>query len=755
MASPASTSHSAHPDRRQSFGPRPSASESAGLARYFQVSLLCTLATAFFVLASTGRLDKPAVICFSAALLARLLMLAWRADWCLSAKVVTGLSIAYLAFYPIDLVYLASGSTLPDRMLMATVHLALFASAVKVLSASTSRDHFYLALLSFVMMLAAAILTVAAVYIAGFCLYVLFAISTLLSYEVLRPHRYAADPPTTARLDSSPDADPVRSTELALGKAALGLALALVPLAALLFFVIPRYRSGYWWRTGFEPQRISGFTENVDLGEIGRILRSDQVVMRVTPEGEASALEGEKLRGIALANFDGLRWSNAERMEHVVVPAGLDTFRPPDLSGLATRRGPVLRYRVLLEPLSTSVLFVAGRATEINAHLRFMLADRTGSLLDPTHIPGPFTYEVIAESGLPGARELRAAPAEVPLEIRNSYLGLPRLDPRVSQLARQVTAGNRNNYDRALALQSYLQGHFTYSLDLTPSEPADPIANFLFETKRGNCEFFAASMAVMARSLGIATRLVNGFQIGAYNPVGKDFVVRGYDAHSWVEVYFPKLGWVPFDPTPAGSDTSAALGLFRSYLDALQLFWSEWVVNYDAGRQVHLAATVESASRDVDRRFQGFRWSFERLTSGRLADARDWLSRHRINTLALVIILLAFATLAVRHPAWIQELRAALAWKLAARRGVKTDHSASLAYKHFLVALARRGFQKAPEETALEFATRFSDMSLHRPAIDFTRLYQAARFGHQTVTPADLESALQAALKAISPRAAR
>jgi protein-glutamine gamma-glutamyltransferase len=729
--------------------------EPGSLTRYFQVSLLCTLATAFAVLASTGRLDKPAVILFSAALLARLLMLAWHAHWVLSAKVVTALSVAYLAFYPLDLVYFAPGSSVPDRMLIATVHLALFASAIKVLSASADRDYFYLAALSFVMMLAAAILTVAALYLAGFCLYMLFATSTLLSFEVLRPERYAHDLPGDPRTKQGSEAQRTRSTELALGKAALGLTVAVVPLAALLFFVIPRYRSGYWWRTGYEPQRITGFSENVDLADIGRILRSDQVVMRVAPDGDARALAGEKLRGVALADFDGQRWSNADRVEQAVMPFSLDAFRPPDLTGLATRPGAPLRYRVLLEPLSTSVLFVAGRAREIDAHLRFMLADRSGSLLDPAHLPGPFAYEVMADSGLLDARLLRAASTDVPPQIRESYLGLPRLDPRISQLARRVTASSRNNYDRAVVLQNYLQSHFTYSLDLEDSASADPIADFLFRTKRGNCEFFAASMAVMLRSLGIATRLVNGFQIGSYNPVGKDFVVRGYDAHSWVEVYFDRLGWVPFDPTPAGAGASDSLGLLRGYLDAAQLFWNEWIVNYDVGRQVHLAAAVESTSRNVDRHFRHFSWDFARLTSGRWAEARDWLSRHRINTLALVIILLAFATLAVRHPRWIEEMRAALAWRLAARRAANPAHTASAAYRRFLVALARRGIEKAPADTPLEFAGKLANIGWRRPALHFTTLYQAARFGGPTVAPADLESALDAALKAISARPSR
>ncbi|HEY6291955.1 MAG TPA: DUF3488 and transglutaminase-like domain-containing protein [Terriglobia bacterium] len=719
---------------------------SAGLERYFQISLFCTLATAFFTLASTGRLDRPSVALFSIVLLSRILVLASGRNWRFSPGAVTALAVCYVFFYPLDLAYLASGQSLVDRMLVATVHLVLFATAVKVLSASTDRDHAYLAVLSLVMMLAAAILTVGAVYLAGFGLYILFAISTLLSYEVRRPFRRVAVPEPGEGTNRSAEKHGSKPVEAALGKTALCLALALIPVAAFLFFLIPRYRSGYWSRLALQPQRITGFTETVDLGDISKILRSNQVVMRITPKGDPGPLEGEKLRGVALANFDGQRWSNGVRGGHLILPASPQQFRPPDFAGLAARPATAVRYRVLLEPVSTEVLFVAGRARQVIAPVRFLLVDRTGSLLDPDRVPGPFAYEVVSDLGLPSARELREDSAGANERVTAEYLELPRLDARIAGLARQITAGSGNDFDRAVSVQDYLQGHYAYTLDLPPVEPTDPVSSFLFQTKRGNCEFFAAAMAVMLRSLRIPARLVNGFEMGTYNPVGKDFVIRGRDAHSWVEVYFPGHGWLPFDPTPAGSETDA--GVFRNYLDAAELFWDEWVVNYDFGRQVQLAVAVQTTSRGFDRRFRELRWHFERLGVGRLARLQDWLGDHRLQALAAIIVLLALATLAVRHPAWIAELRAALAWRLAASYGTPSPHAASLAYQRFLRALARSGFEKAPTETPLEFADKLQGAAFRQQVTAFTELYQAMRFGHQAIPIAELETSLRTAVGA-------
>jgi protein-glutamine gamma-glutamyltransferase len=719
---------------------------SRAVERYFQLSLVLTLVTAFFTLASTGRIDAPTVALVSLALIIRLIALVLGRDFRLSPRAVTLFSVFYLFFYTADILLLTSGPTLLDRVLAATVHLVLFAAVIKVYSAATRRDSAYLAILSFLMMLVAAILTVSAGFLAGFCLYVLFAISTLMSYQVIGPASAIARGPRQG-FPAGTGSSRLEPVEGALGKTAIGVALGLIPLAAGLFFLIPRYRSGYLSAVSLEGQKITGFSESVDLGDIGRIMRSSQVLMRVTVEGDRRRFEGVKWRGVALSDFDGRRWSNADPRGRLLTPVAPGAFRLPPWEGPRTWPQSLLRYRVQLAPISTDVLFAAGRTREISAPVRFLVVDEAASIHNPQHAGVPFGYGAVSEAVTPTPSELRQASGDYPPEIKESYLGLPALDPRIAALARETAAGADNNYDRIVALQDYLRTRFYYTLELPPVQPADPIASFLFDTRRGNCEYFAASLAVMLRTLGVPSRLVNGFETGSYNPVGKDFVVRGYDAHSWVEAYFPTYGWISFDPTPAGAE-SIASGFVSDYLDAAALFWNEWVINYDFGHQVQLAGAVESGSRSADRQFRTLRWRFEHLGLGAMDRGKTWLQDHRVAALGTLLVLLALAALA-SNPVWIERLATALRWKLEVWRNRPSQHTATAAYHRFLEIVGRQGFQKAPAETALEFAAKLGSAkaegaSLRRSAMAFTELYQALRFGHRSVSAADLEASLQA-----------
>ncbi len=181
------------------------------------------------------------------------------------------------------------------------------------------------------------------------------------------------------------------------------------------------------------------------------------------------------------------------------------------------------------------------------------------------------------------------------------YLELPpSLDPRIPSLAGQITAQADNNYAKATAIESYLRTHYKYTLQLSRIVPHDPLAEFLFERKQGHCEYFASSMAVMLRSLGIPSRIVNGFSTGEFNDLTSQYVVRASDAHSWVEAFFPGHGWIAFDPTPGGiAAPRTGWNRMALYLDAMASFWRDWVVNYDASHQQALAVGARTGSRQL------------------------------------------------------------------------------------------------------------------------------------------------------------
>src|SRR5262249_40445382 len=146
----------------------------------------------------------------------------------------------------------------------------------------------------------------------------------------------------------------------------------------------------------------------------------------------------------------------------------------------------------------------------------------------------------------------------------------------------------------------YLMTSFGYTLQLPRTVPKDPLADFLFARKQGHCEYFASSMAVMLRTLGIPSRVVNGFRTTEFNDLTSTYVIRASSAHSWVGAYFPGYGWISFDPTPAAPPlTQTGWNRMMLYLDAMASFWREWVVNYDASHQRTLGENAIRGSRTM------------------------------------------------------------------------------------------------------------------------------------------------------------
>jgi protein-glutamine gamma-glutamyltransferase len=705
--------------------------------RYFETSLLLMLATGFVTVVTTGKLDIPSVVVVSIAFAVRLYGQLRERNYSISPKTVTRLSIFYIFFFALDFLIFSPGPSLMDNMLSATVHLVFFTAVIKVFTARTYRDFAYLATLSFLMMLASAILTVGTVYVVCFTFYVLFAISTLISYEIKR---------STELSDRAPEGpfrapgDNRKAVEKALSRATMGLAIGIVALASILFFVIPRYRTGYLTALGMEAQNITGFSGTVNLGDIKKILQSNIVVMRVVPDGDPREYRALKWRGVGLTSFDGKQWYNDNTAQRAIPEASFQRFVVPHAEGWNTRRARPLRYKVLLTPVSTDVVFVASVPREVTGRMRMLNHDQTDSLHSPGHSFMPFSYEVLSDTGAPTPAELRGAPSEYSSDIQRIYLQLPELDPRIAALAKEVTAPAATPYEKAVAVEQYLRNRLTYSLNPSGIMPDNPIGSFLFEAKSGYCEYFAAAMTVMLRSQGVPARIVNGFQAGTYNRVGKDFIVRGRDAHSWVEVYFPSFGWITFDPTPADPNPVVP-GPLDEYIDAASLFWNEWIINYDFRHQVQLARTVERDSREMQ---QDFAQRIKRIRQACIAWAyrtESWLMRHKALVFLFMLAVLAALILAEKGDR-IAEWRFALVWRFRRKDRALSPAEATLTYNLFLKKLSKRGFSKSAAQTPREFALSFAGTALAWPVAEFTRLYNALRFGQAGISLAKLRELL-------------
>src|SRR5215208_2536947 len=303
------------------------------------------------------------------------------------------------------------------------------------------------------------------------------------------------------------------------------------------------------------PQAISadsyhGFRPYMDLRSRGRL--SDEVVMKVRSE------EPVPYRGVVFDDYNGKGWEISSDATEELTSDHLrfDTFTATNTEpaeGPSREVAQVFR----IEEDSSNIIFGAYRPETVFFPTSSIKIDRYGSLRAPYQIPEGSAYSVI--SSVPNATpdQLRSASTAYPEEVVDKYTQLPPdgLD-RTRELASRLTAGTSNPYDAVYKMNEYLKTNYPYDLSIPPQDQdMDAVEYFLFEQKRGYCEQFSSSLAVMARSLGIPARVATGYAPGEYNPFTGYYDVRASDAHAWVEVYFLGYGWSTFDPTPSFDST--------------------------------------------------------------------------------------------------------------------------------------------------------------------------------------------------------
>ena len=217
----------------------------------------------------------------------------------------------------------------------------------------------------------------------------------------------------------------------------------------------------------------------------------------------------------------------------------------PNLINLP-RNYQIVRQQVeRLQPMS-GALFVTGDLLSTNQP-SIAAWRATGDLIDARTNADTFTAD--SRIQYVSVNQLRQAGNKYP-EAIHDYLGLPdELPERVRDLAVRLTINQPSPYDQVMAIQNYLR-QFPYSLEVPGAPTNRDVADyFLFDLQKGYCDYFATTMVVMVRAVGIPARLVTGFSSGTYDYNSNRFVVVQANTHSWVEVYFPGIGWVEFEPT--------------------------------------------------------------------------------------------------------------------------------------------------------------------------------------------------------------
>jgi transglutaminase-like putative cysteine protease len=687
---------------------------SGSLQRYFEVALYLLVLTGFGTLASTGGLGIVTLLLVGGALLVRGYLLFQGRSWLIPERWTGILTLAYGPFY------LADYSLISNGFLNATVHLVLFVMVVRLFSAQRDRDFYFLSVIAFLMVLAAALLTVDSVFLLAFAIFMLMAVACFILMEMRHISAKAGILSQEQEAGLS-----YRSMATSLAVASPVLVLCILVGAAVIFFVLPRASAGYLGAYAPGGEISTGFSDTVALGRIGEIQQSGSVVMHIKIDGDEQGGYDLKWRGIALGSFNGRVWSN-NRAQRPVFPRFDGRFTLPSFNAIQTGSFRPISYEVLMEPVGMNIFFLAGKPQSLEGSYGHVSVDDAGAVYndDPEH---PVSrYKASSDIGQAFVANLRTAGNTYPPDVLSNYLDLPTLDSRIPELAKQITTSATNSYDKAAAVENYLRTHYGYTLQLSRTVPHDPLANFLFERKQGHCEYFASSMAVMLRTLGIPSRVVNGFRTGEFNDVTSQYVIRASNAHSWVEAYFPQSGWVAFDPTPSASfPPRTGWSRMSLYVDAIASFWREWIVNYDVGHQHSLAVSTGNRSREVIWLVR--RW-WHRHYQRMLSAARNAGSAMTGSPLRWSLggsLMAALFLLAVNASRLLHSLGR---WRLAAQPERSPQRAATIWYERMTKRVARQGWRKSPNETPDEFVSGIGDAAIRKKVAEFTRHYESARF---------------------------
>ena len=685
------------------------------MKRYFQVSCHALMISAFFALVLTGRLDAPAIVVFTIGLGISVYRTIKGLREPLSPRGAFLLSCGYIFFFLFDSIVI-SRSFIP-----ASIHLVLFLQLAKLYQEKSDKDYLYLIILSFLQILAASSLTIDISFVATLFLFLVALVSTLMSFDMYRSERK-----TTMQ---------VRDAGAHLAGMSIWATVWIIVTAVILFLVIPRVGTGYFTRAAAQSLLVSGFTDRVQLGEIGEVKRSTAVVMHAR-QINGTPFAVLKWRGIALDKFDGHNWSNTRRKLSLLEPSPDDEYRiKPVVQSRDTSR-----YEILLEPLATNTLFgphevrsVFGRLpgleydSDDSLYLRFLTARRT-------------QYQVLSEIRS-RTRNVDSGSKEAPIPdyLGRRYLQLPiDLDPRITQLASDITTRGKSTIDKASLVEGYLKKNYKYTLNLTWEPGPQPVSTFLFESKSGHCEYFASSMALLLRAAGIPTRLINGYLMGEYNPVGQDYIIRESDAHSWIEVYVPGQGWIEFDPTPPDPnhhDMNLALQIAQ-YFDAMELFWNSYVITYDSGAQLQLFRSAQD-------RVQSVQASLRQKSDQWIAQGQGLSDRSaaRMTSLVQTPSFWVFAIFCVLAGAAFDQrrfLRTQMQiWHVRRGRGsVSEDVIEQMFYRVARIA-ERRTRKRRPAETWREWIFGLPDTNGRSILTTALEIFERAKYGRRSVSAAD------------------
>jgi protein-glutamine gamma-glutamyltransferase len=461
-----------------------------------------------------------------------------------------------------------------------------------------------------------------------------------------------------------------------------------IPLLLILFVLFPRVDGPLWGLPKDAHAGITGLDDEMSPGQISQLSLSDEVAFRVEFENDIPEKSALYWRGPVLWYSDGVKWvgdKNRTRPEPV------------------TMQGSPVKYTVTMEATDKNWLYGL-EMTASPPEQSFFSHDMQIISRSPINMRKRYELSSFTQFKLPAnsTEELERA-----LQLPQGY------HPKALALAQSWKKSQKNSREIVnSALQMFNTQEFYYTLS-PPLLLDDNIDQFIFETRQGFCEHYAASFVILMRAAGIPARVVTGYQGGSINPVGKYLIVRQHDAHAWTEVWFQDEGWVRVDPTAAVSparikegirnalpdsiidiplalqNNEMARNIWRNIsnnLDAINNRWNQWVLGYNNKRQSRFLNHI--GFKNVD---------WRGMTSG------------------LFFLSVLILTLVALH--------------LFKTRQSQTDEARRL-YNKFCLKLARCNIKRENSEGPIDFAKRAGGQ--RKDLVDninqITELYVASRY---------------------------
>lgn len=668
-----------------------------------------------------------------------------------------GVTVAYFCFLPLSWTKL--------DLLPTVVILVIYIQCYTLLHKKLVRNYYHLFLMSLFLLLAACVLSpepiiglillvflVSAVW-ANMALRIVVEESTcaqlseveLVSLDNMLHHTYR-ETPTNA------------SSSMPLAAATLSAAAIVV--TAVSFFVTPRIEAGVFGRSNAETQ-VTGVSDSVDLSKAGAVTQDDTPVMMAQfpdePNGQVDNPDWLYWRLTSHNTYGNNRWANDPvRLLEVGIRNLVSNQRGSD-GDIRTVERPMRPGARLVHQVIYMDDVPENGVPVLDLVQRLRVDDSTKGLEVLWGRDNDFTvrlnkrgsrrlnYEAWSEVGDPSPEALRKIPFD--FESLNTAdldaLTISPLSGRAIDLATQLTAGQETLYDKVAAIETYLSGpDFLYSLDNTATTARSVIDDFIINTRVGHCEKFATAMALMVRSQGIPARVVSGYRGGEWNESDRTYTIRANMAHLWVEVWFPTVGWVVFDPSPqadalTGGQLSNVLRFASRAVLKTKMFWFREVVGFDRAAQVQ---RIQDFSLGIIRGFRGD-------AEGPAGVAADGVLGRLgyITPAVILVLLLGSVALVIRRVRW-----------LPVPRGRSLSKEQVSAVRLYL--LLRRRLQKfgvaCAGKTAEELRTELHQPEWGAPedALAVIELYNTVRFGGHPATATEF-ARLRKAVRNLRPRA--